>query len=73
MASARFLGKCTGRLRKDLDWKTAEPRDGWADATTNARGGPRVYSLVEGSLISDRLRVGPAELPSRHTIQSIVT
>jgi hypothetical protein len=60
MASAGFLGKSTGTLRKDLDWKTAEPRDGWGDAATNGRGGPGVYSLVESSLISDSLRVGPA-------------
>jgi hypothetical protein len=54
------LGKSAGTLRKDVNWKNAEPRDGWGDAATNGRRGPGVYSLVGGSLISDRLRGGPA-------------
>jgi hypothetical protein len=57
MAPAGFLGKSTGTSRKDLDWKTAEPRDGWGDAATNGRGGPKSYSVVGGSLIRDRLRI----------------
>jgi hypothetical protein len=60
MASAGFLSKYAGTLRKDVNWKNVEPRDGWGDAATNGRGGPGVYSLAGGSLISDRLEVGPA-------------
>jgi hypothetical protein len=71
VASARFLGKSTGTLRKDLDWKTAEPRDGWGDTTTNGRGDPGPIPSLK--VTYQRQAKGRAEeVLSRHTIRAIV-
>jgi len=69
------LAKSTGTLGKDLDWKNAEPRDGWGDTATNGKSGPRVYSLVGGSLVSGSLRVGSRASFSSHNslVQSRLT